>query len=517
MAALSSFEPATPAQDFVAVLRAVRRHTLAATAIIALTLLVTIGVSRLGASDYEATAQILLQQPDQVNAVLNPGTIPSAANAQREVNTNAQLITSVPVADAVRRQLHLSQSVHDLLARMSVSGEATSNLVEITVSDERPDRAAQVATAVAQQYQAYRRESAQKAIQLAIDAAQTRLSVMDGTVRQSSEGQALERRLHQLETGQAVVTGGVQIVRPARVPSGAVPRVSWLTAAVAIMLGLLLAALAVFVLDRLDRRLLDEDAVKDAFGGFDVIARIPARSQSGHHSRERVEAFDRLAARLHFATPERPGYVVLVASMSATPGDDVAIRLAEAMAELEPRVLLIDADLRHEGSAAGAVVADGGLTAVLRGESSFDEEIVLATYDHDDDDWRPRAWALLPPGPGSGRPASLLGGLEMDAVVAEGRARSDSVILAVPSVTSGADALALARLCDEIVLVVRERSVTLEQVATAREVLGSAPAPVLGIVLERRGASRRSLPGPWRHARPAAVRGERAPHQEEAV
>jgi capsular polysaccharide biosynthesis protein/Mrp family chromosome partitioning ATPase len=511
MAAASDFEPATPAQDFGAVLRAVRRHTLAAAAVIGLTLLTAIGVSRLGASQYEATAQILLQQPDQVNAVLNPEAIPSAANAQREVNTNAQLITSVPVADAVRRQLHLRESVHDLASRVSVNGEATSNLVEITARDERPDRAAQVATAVAEQYQAYRRESAQKAIQLAIDAAQTRLSAMDASARQSSEGQALETRLHQLETGEAVATGGVQIVRPAPVPSSAVPRLSWLAAAVAVVLALSLAALAVFVLERLDRRLLDEDAVKDAFGGVDVIARIPSRGTGGRPARERVEAFDRLAARLRFAKPDQAARVVLVAAISGDHGDDVAIRIAEALAELESRVLLIDADLRHDGRAAGAAVADGGLTAVLRGESSFDDEIVLATYGHVDGDERPRAWTLLPAGAGSSRPMALLGGLEMDFVIAEARTRSDFVILAVPS---AADVLPLARLCHEIVLVVGERSVTHEQAAVVREALAPAPPAGIGIVLERSGRRR------WRlgtHPASAAPRHERAPHQQEAV
>lgn len=518
MAASPGFEPTTPAMDIGAVLRALRRHAVAATAILALTLVATIAVSRLGATDYEATAQILLQQPDQVNAVLNPDSIPSAANAQREVNTNAQLITSVPVADAVRRQLHLRESVRELVARLSVTGEATSNLVEITVRDARPDRAAQVATAVAQQYQAYRRDSAQKAIQLAIDAAQTRLQAMDATARQSAEGRALETRLHQLETGAAVATGGVQIVREAPVPSSAVPRLPPLTAAVALVLGLSLAALAVFVLERLDRRLLDDDAVKDGFGGIDIIARIPAPGRGGQQARARIEAFDRLAARLRFSTPDRPSRVVMVAGVSPVPGDDVAIRLAEAMAELEPRVLLIDADLRHEGAAAGALVADGGLTAVLRGESSFDDELLLATYGEGDGDRPARTWSLLAAGRGSSRPLALLGSPQMDAVVAEASVRSDFVILAVPSVTSGADVLALAPLCHEIVLVVRERTVTREHAAAARDVLGAARASVLGIVLERRGRGRAR----WtlrRRRTPAAApsRGARAAQHREAV
>jgi Mrp family chromosome partitioning ATPase len=208
----------------------------------------------------------------------------------------------------------------------------------------------------------------------------------------------------------------------------------------------------------------------------------------------------------------------MVAGVSPVPGDDIAIRLAEAMAELEPRVLLIDADLRHEGAAAGALVADGGLTAVLRGESSFDDELLLATYGEGDGDRPARTWSLLAAGRGSSRPLALLGSPQMDAVVAEASVRSDFVILAVPSVTSGADVLALAPLCHEIVLVVRERTVTREHAAAARDVLGAARASVLGIVLERRGRGRAR----WtlrRRRTPAAApsRGARAAQHREAV
>ena len=101
----------SPAQDLGAALRALRRRSGAAVAIFALTLCGAVAVSRLAPAEYRATAEILLQQTDQVNAVLNPEAVTSAANAQREVNTNAQLITSIPVVDAVRARLRLREGV----------------------------------------------------------------------------------------------------------------------------------------------------------------------------------------------------------------------------------------------------------------------------------------------------------------------------------------------------------------------------------------------------------------------
>jgi Mrp family chromosome partitioning ATPase len=412
-----SAEELTSAADSAgAVLRAVGRRAWPAAIVFAVTLLAAFGVSRLGASRYDATAQILLQQTDQVNAVLNPDAITSAANAQREVNTNAQLITSVPVLDAVRRQLRLHETARELAARLSVSGEATSNLVEISAEDTDPRRAAEVATAVAKQYQTYRRKSAQAAIGSAVDAAAARLQGMDAAAR-------------------------------------------------------------------------------------------------GSAARRRVEAFDALAVKLR--SRHGSGRVVMVAAPAPYVHDDVAIRLTEALADLEPRVLLIDADLRHEGAAVEELADCGGLTSVLLSRTSLEDELVLASYRQDDDDPLPvRAWEFLPAGSGASRPTALLGGHDMTSLLASVRRRAEIVLVAAPAFGSGADAIVLAPLCDEIVLVVRERSATREQADRTRRALDGIDTPVTGIVLETGTPSR-----PWplaRRRRRPVLRRERRRTQDEA-
>ena len=488
----------TPAQDVGNALAALRRHWRAAAAIVVVTLLVTAGVSRLGAPHYEATAQILLQQPEQVDAVLNPEAITSAANVQREINTNAQLITSIPVVDAVRRQLALRESSRELIGRLSVSGEATSNLVEITARDRRRIRAAQVATAVASQYQAFRRRSAQDAIGSAISAAHMRLSSLDPASRASAEGKALEARLHQLETGAAVATGGVQVVRPAAVPAGPAPRLRPLVIGAALALGLALAAAAAAGLERVDPRLLDEDAIVDAFG-LAVIGRIPAGG-GARRERERRDAFDVLTARLRFAAPALNARVVMVAAAGPYASDEVAIRLAEVLADFELRVLVIDADLRGAQSEGAALTDGGGLTAVVSGQSTLAEELVLVSCAQDGDESQRRGtWQLLPAGRGSSRPTALLAGGEMPALVAGARTAADIVIVAAPPLIHGGDALALASLCDEILVVVRPRATTREHAGRVREVLADAQAPALGIVLDRGGRGTRA------RARPASA------------
>jgi non-specific protein-tyrosine kinase len=483
----------TPVHDLGRVLAAIRRRWLVAATVLAITLLATGAASRLGKSHYEATAQILLQLPDQVNGVLNPDGATSPANAQRDVTTNAQLITSVPVADAVRHQLHLTDTSKQLIARLSVTGQTTSNLVEITARDSLPDRAARVATAVARQYQAYRRQSAQDAIGSAISAASSRLTAMDATAQASAEGRALATRLHQLQTAQAVATGGVQLVRPATVPTAPVPRLSPLLAAVAFMLGLALAAAAIAVLERCDRRLLDEDAIADALG-LPVLARVPAGGR-GRRRRERTEAVDAVAARLRFVPPGKKAQVVMVAPAANYSAEDLAIELVDVMAGFEPSVMLIDADLSRARARGDAM--DDGLTGVLRRGRSLEDALVPVLLE-DGEEWRAGAWQLLPAGCGAARPMSLLASPEMRQLVAAARESADVVVVISPPLTHSAEALTVAALCDEIVVVARPRWTTRDDAARVREILGAARAGVAGVVVESaRRRPARARDGGW--------------------
>jgi capsular polysaccharide biosynthesis protein len=420
---------ATPEQDLGGMARAVLRRWRPALGVLALTLLAAVVVSRFGGQQYEATAQILLQQPDQVNAVLNPDATASAANAQREVNTNAELITSIPVVDAVRRKLRLRESAQSLIDRLSVSGEATSNLVRITARDPRPRQAARIATAVALEYQNYRRGSAQEAIGSAITAAQGRLDGMTPADRRSAEGRALDARLQQLQPAQVIATGGVQIVRPAAVPASPLPRLGRLQAAVALLLGLLLAAAVVAILERTDRRLVDDDALEAALG-LPLLARVPrSRPWRGADNPERVAAYDSLAARLRLSAPGRDARVLMVAPAAGRVDGEVVGQLAAAMSDLGERVLMIMADLRAEGTP--PQTSGSGLSAVLRGESTLAAELVDGSCGADRG--RPAAdapsWELLPAGEKVRRSPSLLGSAALQRVVVEACERADVVIV----------------------------------------------------------------------------------------
>ena len=491
----------TPEQDLGGIARAVLRRWRPALGVLALTLLAAVAVSRFGGQQYQATAQILLQQPDQVNAVLNPDATASAANAQREVNTNADLITSIPVVDAVRHKLRLRESAQSLIDRLSVSGEATSNLVRITARDPRPQQAARIATAVAREYQNYRRGSAQQAIGSAITAARARLDGMTAADRRSAEGQAIDARLHQLEPAQVIATGGVQIVRPAAVPASAVPRLGLLQAAVALLLGLLLAAAVVAILERTDRRLVDDEALEAALG-LPLLARVPRSRPWSGAGRSRARGGVQLACRASAA--HRAG------TRRARPDGRAGGRTCRRRSRpargghLRPR----RARARHHGGLPrrrhGAPEPRApGLPPSCGGRARWRRSWCDATCSGLGG--RPAAdapsWELVPAGECVRRSPSLLGSAALQDVVLEACERADVVIVVAPPLAAAGDVLVLATVCDAIVVAVGPGPMTADAAQRVRDVLAAASSPVLGVVFDR--ARRPPAPRAPHRRRPA--------------
>jgi Mrp family chromosome partitioning ATPase len=101
----------------------------------------------------------------------------------------------------------------------------------------------------------------------------------------------------------------------------------------------------------------------------------------------------------------------------------------------------------------------------------------------------------------------------MEALLALARDRADIVIVAAPSLASGADALVLAPLCDEIVVVVRERSATRDQARAARQVLAGTSTSVVGLICEH-GAPARWAPAQSRRRLPAILHGRSGARDE---
>ena len=171
-----------------------------------------------------ATAQILLQPTDAMTAAVSPETVPSSANAQRDVDTYAKLITVQPVADAVRAQARAGH------VRATTSWAGWRSTGRLTRTSSRSSRRDHDARSRRPDRQRLRRRlpHVQATDGAGCDRAGTRRRAAD-TRRPQAERLAgadpqlrSRARLRELEVAHATQTGGVQIVRRAEVLDRAV-------------------------------------------------------------------------------------------------------------------------------------------------------------------------------------------------------------------------------------------------------------------------------------------------------
>jgi polysaccharide biosynthesis transport protein len=475
--------PTERAQEFAA---ALRRRWPVALLVFALTLAAAAGFTAMRHKQYDATAQILLQPTDAERASVSPGSVASPADAERDVNTYAQLITVDPVANAVRRELGLSTTLHGLLSRIKVSGQETSNLVSITARDPSPAQAARLATAFALQYQVYRRQTAVGQINQALSAAEANPQANVG-------GSPVALRVEQLQAAAAAETGGVQIIRPATVPSSPASPKVLTSIVVGLIAALILAAAAVFGLEAVDRRLLGGPRFQEAFGA-PVLADIPGGRRPVDAARlqaARRRAYTDLAARLAFTNvaADRRAIMISPASERESAGA-VALGLTEALCVLGRRVMLVEADLGGRlALRAGESDERGGLTSVLTGRSSFMREVTdvhfvagSSTGGRELEPWALASYATLPSGPRVAGPEMLLGRAAMREVLEQAKARGDLVLVLTAPLDEPSAVLPLARLCDGAI-VLAGRSTKADRAREIVELLSTTGAHLLGTVL----------------------------------
>lgn len=550
---MSDPQLATPSELVRRVARTLRRRFVPAAAILVLTIAGALAVTAARQRTYSATAQILLAPSDAVGQLVSPGTLPSPANAQRDVDTNAKLITSHPVLERVRQALGTRSSDDELAAKVAVSGQTESSLVSITATEASAAAARRLAAVLAQEYARYRRDSAREAVRQAIAAGRARLAELGGG---GAERAAVRERLAELETNAAVTTGGVQIVhlpgfderdlastgtladaarrttaraQLAAVPGDLTPRKLVLTAAAAGFVGAVLALAAAFALEACDRRLRSVEDVEAALA-VPVLGCLPARGRrpgrdgapgrSGDTSL--VDAYADVTTSLGFAGAGGPRTLMISPVGSGLRGATFVARVATQLAALRRRVLVVDANVdAGAGAGAGGGARSGGLTSLLAGDSTLTDEIAVVHVVSPPAALRPgdvgdvMSYELLPAGEPVGNPAALLGRPALAAILCDALARADVVLLDAPGPVPVGRSAPLAALSDRVVLLVALDRTTSTDAAAARRAFGALYERVLGVVVlgsERPSRLRRAravpaiAPAPV-HAEVAATNG----------
>jgi succinoglycan biosynthesis transport protein ExoP len=430
-------------------LAVMRRRKWMITSILLLSLLGSGAASALATRTYTATAGLYFS----VRTAAGPGELAVAATfSQSQLASYATLVTTPQVLKPVADDLRIPGGVAELADQVGVTALDGTVVLEVSVTDTDPTRAARIANAVADQV----------------------ITVVEDLSPSSPD------------SDQSSVA--VTVVTPASAPVAASsPKVS-LNLGAAVVLGLGLGVLLAVAREALDTRVRDDEDVAEVTG-TPVVGTLGVLSSrrsrlvvATEPHTPQAEAYRQLRTNLQFlgigAGAEGDGAHRVLTVTSARPGEGkstAAANLAIALAETSARVLLVDADLRRP-SVAALLGLEGvaGLTTVLVGQADVADVV---------QDWGSAGLQVLTSGAIPPNPTEILGSPAMRALLARLRQEYDYVVLDSAPLLPVADGAILARQSDGVLVLANATKVRHNQLADALRSLAQVDAQVLGVVL----------------------------------
>jgi succinoglycan biosynthesis transport protein ExoP len=410
--------------------------------------LVAFLITRDQASMYQATGRVLVLGQVEASALsVTPDEI---------ISTDAALMTQTPTLQRVIQDLHLNTTLEKLAAEITVAQEAKTELIDVTVTDTDPNRAAAIANAVISDF-----------------------------VENAG--------------AQNVPATTQPAAKPIQIASSALPPPAPLAShrLTAIGLGafggLLVGIMLALVMQYLDQGLVTEEDVRERLG-LPTLAVVPTFRNGATGARQQREsalageAYRRLRTSLLFSSLDKPLRSVVITSVHAGEGKTrTSANLAGVMAAAGERVLLVDADLRKpmQHRIFGEPLQHGTSELLLQ---------VARANTASTNGWRPTKFAnlsLLSAGMIPPNPSELLASKTTVAALRGLEQQFDLVVLDTPPAQLVTDALSVAASTSATILVVEAGSTDAQQAKRTIEALRGVGANVIGVVLNK--ARRRSL------------------------
>jgi capsular exopolysaccharide synthesis family protein len=401
------------------------------------------GLARLTPESFQSTSSVFVsaQRGDSATELVQGSTF-----TQNIVQSYAELATMPMVLEPVIERLQLNVTPPVLARSITAQTPLNTFIIEITVTDNSPEQSAKIANAV---------------------------------------GDELATAVQRISPKSANNVPVVTLQNVARAP---VPRVrsapnTPLMAVTGLGIGLAVGYGFVLLREVLDTRIRSEKDLQRV-GETPLLGSISRRPQSrGKGERPPVtltepaaEPYRRLATNIEFLDPDtKIGSIVVTSSMPGEGKTTTAINLALAAGELTPRVLLVDADLRRPSVAKycgieGAV----GLTSVLSGQVSVEDAVEPWSHIH-----------VLTAGTVPPNPSQIVNSNAMADLLVKLSRSFDLVVVDSPPLLPVTDALALSRITDGALIVVRYKATRRQQLLGSLRALEAVKARAIGVVLNR--------------------------------
>lgn len=434
-------------RDYVRILH---KHWILIAAVSLLGIGAAVGASVLMTPSYEARTQLYVSVRSDGQG--SSDLVQGSNFAQQSVQSYVTVVTTESVLAPVVEKVGLDEAAGQLAGRVSASAAVDTSLVEVTVTDDDPVAAAEIANAVGDSL----------------------IQVVQDELEPTTDG---------TESSPVKLT----TVQSAHVPETPVsPRIPLnlaLGALLGISLGFGIAVLRT-VLDTRIHSLHDIEQVTAApvLGGISFDPEAKGRPLVVHADPRspRAESFRSLRTNLQFLavnddTDQRGRSFVVSSSGSGEGKSTTTANLAIALSESGERVIVIDGDLRMPMIAEYMGIEGGaGLTDVLIGRAEPTEVVQR---------WGKGPLFVMPAGKVPPNPSELLGSGAMGRLLDELRDHFDFVLVDSPPLLLVTDAAVISKRTNGTILVAASGATRKHAIEMAERTLETAGGELRGLIV----------------------------------
>lgn len=462
---------------------------------------------------YQASARLLIDQAPGASS----NTYADVLTIEKISQTYVELLTVSDVLNEVITELNLPTEASGLRRQISASAPADTQILNITVQDTNPERAAAIANSTAEAFIRYNERTQLERYADPMANLQTELNTVGDQIElietnintlassgelspaQQADLSRLETQLKEQQTvynnifndlqglrvKSATESNKVLIVEPATPNDSPIRPRTFTNTLLAAAVGGMLALGVIFLIDYLDDTIKTPDQVTQDTGlsAIGVISFIKGDEPSDRlitHTTPRAptsEAYRVLRTNLEFSSIDDKLRSVLVTSPSPGEGKSTtAANLGTVVAQAGNRVVIVDADLRRPSQHKVFQVPNnqGLTTALLDSETPISYHIQQTKVP---------GLRIMTSGPLPPNPSELLRSHRMQQILAELNDEADFVIVDTPPTLTVADASILAPRVGGGVIVLKIASTRRDALIQAQESLHKTGAHVLGVVM----------------------------------
>lgn len=408
------------------------------------------------------------------SAAINAPTVGNLRQRRAEVEAELARQRTIfsddyPAVISLRAQLdNLDRSIEREVSRSTQGNREAYN----AAAKREQDLQAEL-TRITQSYNSQQRESIEMAIlQREVD-----------SNRQLYEG--LLQRYKEIGVA-GVGTSNIAVVDRAKAPARPSSPNLPLNIALSLMIGVLLAAGVVFVLEKMDSSIRDPQDVTKRFD-LPLLGAIPESDDKDianailDKKSALYEAYFSVMTNLTFLTPHgAPKSIMLTSSQPKEGKSNSSLCLATVLAATGKSVVLVDADVRNPSLQRYLATSKGtGLSHYLSGDESLDDMIMpLDKF----------GFSLLPGGKVPPNAAELLGSDRFGQLIDILSRRFDHVVIDSPPLLGLADAPLIARRVEGVLFTIEANMTKSRAIATSIARLKMAGAKLFGALVTKVGA-----------------------------